>query len=237
MGISQPYQDPARVDQAEQNLVDSPDLYTYAARRAGGGPIVASELMNSVSGTVSNNVVNFQGTAGRDATAIRAVNVVASAYPPWRAQVKGRAIDSAIDQIRSREASFGKTDELDRQLQQLQVLKTLNAGETLFVDQADGATKTTPRPVKDSILGGVMGLVIALLVVGARELFDTSVRSESDVEDVLEAPVLATIESMPRQLGCRCSAGTEAASTTSTNSSRRTSRRSSTATTAPSTWP
>ena len=65
LGISQPYQDPTRVDQAEQNLVDSPDLYTYAARRAGGGPIVASELMNSVSGTVSNNVVDFQGTAGR----------------------------------------------------------------------------------------------------------------------------------------------------------------------------
>ena len=200
LGVSQPYQDPTRVDQAEQNLVDSPDLYTYAARRAGGGPLVASELMNSVSGTVSNNVVNFKGTAGRAANAVRAVNVVASAYPPWRAQVKGRAIDSAINQIRGREASFGKSAELDRQLQQLQVLKTLNAGETLFVDQADGATKTTPRPVKDSILGGVIGLVIALLVVGARELFDTSVRSESDVEDVLEAPVLATIESMPRQL-------------------------------------
>jgi len=59
LGISQPYQDPTRVDQAEQNLVDSPDLYTFAARRAGGGPLVAGELMDSVSGTVSNNVVNF----------------------------------------------------------------------------------------------------------------------------------------------------------------------------------
>ena len=39
LGISQPYQDPTRIDQAEQNLVDSPDLYTYAARRAGGGPL------------------------------------------------------------------------------------------------------------------------------------------------------------------------------------------------------
>jgi Mrp family chromosome partitioning ATPase len=200
LGISQPYQDPTRVDQAEQNLVDSPDLYTFAARRAGGGPLAAGELMNSVSGTVSNNVVNFSGTAGSAGAAVRAVNVVASAYPPWRAQVKGRAIDAAINQIRGREASIGKTAELDRQLQQLQVLKTLNAGETLFVDQADSGTKTTPRPVHDSILGGVIGLVIALLVVGARELFDTSVRSESDVEDVLEAPVLATIESLPRQL-------------------------------------
>src|SRR4029453_11081848 len=110
-----------------------------------------------------------------DAT-VRAVNVVASAYPPWRAQVKGRAIDSAIDQIRTREAGIGKTAELDRQRQQLQVLKTLNAGETLFVDEADSATKTTPRPVRDSILGGVIGLVIAVLIRGGGELFDTGVR-------------------------------------------------------------
>jgi Mrp family chromosome partitioning ATPase len=200
LGISQPYQDPARVDQAEQNLVDSPDLYAYAARRAGGGARVATELSNTVSGTVTNNVVVFKGTAGNADGAVSAVNAVANAYPSWRAQVNGRAIDAAIQQIRSREAQSGKTDELDRQLQQLQVLKTLNAGETLFVDQSDSANKTTPRPIRDSLLGGVIGLVIALLIVGARELFDTTVRSESDVEDALDAPVLATIESLPRRL-------------------------------------
>jgi Mrp family chromosome partitioning ATPase len=200
LGISPPYQDPARVDQAEQNLVDSPDLYAYAARRAGGGPTASADLMNAVSGTVSNNVVVFKGTAGKADDAVKSVNVVASAYPSWRARVQGRAIDAAIQQIRNREAQIGKTAELDRQLQQLQVLKTLNSGEALFVDEATSATKTTPRPVRDSLLGGVIGLVIALLIVGARELFDTSVRSESDVEDVLEAPVLATIESLPRQL-------------------------------------
>jgi len=44
LGISPPYQDPARVDQAEQNLVDSPDLYAYAARRAGGGPTASADI-------------------------------------------------------------------------------------------------------------------------------------------------------------------------------------------------
>jgi Mrp family chromosome partitioning ATPase len=200
LGISQPYQDPIRVDQAEQNLVDSPDLYAYAARRAGGGALTAAGLRNTVSGTVSNNVVAFKGTSGDADNAVRAVNVVASAYPSWRALVKGRAIDVAIQVIRDREARNGKTAELDRQLQQLQVLKTLNAGETLFVDQSNGANKTTPRLLRDSILGGVIGLVVALLIVGGRELFDTTVRSESDVEDALEAPVLATIESLPRRL-------------------------------------
>src|SRR4029453_19375377 len=89
---------------------------------------------------------------------------------------------------------------LDQQLQRLQVLKTLSSGDTLFVEPGGGAVKTTPKPVSDSLLGAALGLVVALLVVGGRELFDTTVRSESDVEDALEAPVLATIESMPRRL-------------------------------------
>lgn len=200
LGISAPYQDPARVDQAEQNLVDSPDLYVYAAERAGGGAALASALSDTVSGTVSNNVIDFKAKAGNTDAAVRSVNAVASAYPSWRARVNGGAIDTAIRQIRAREERSGKTAELDKQLQQLQVLKTLNSGETLFVDEATGATKTTPRPVRDSILGGAIGLVVALLVVGGRELFDTTVRSESDVEDALDTPVLATIESLPRRL-------------------------------------
>jgi len=200
LGISPPYQDPTRVDQAEQNLVDSPDLYAYAAKLAGGGPRAATVLSDTVSGSVSNNVVVFKGTAGNPDTAVNAVNAVASAYPAWRAKVNGRAIDAAIRQIRSREASSGKTADLDRQLQQLQVLKTLSAGDTLFVDRSTRATKTTPRPVRDSVLGAAIGLVVALLIVGGRELFDTTVRSEADVEDALEAPVLATIESLPRRL-------------------------------------
>jgi Mrp family chromosome partitioning ATPase len=200
LGISQPYQDPTRVDQAEQNLVNSPQLYDYAAQRAHGAVGTGGELMAQTSGTVSNNVIGFTSGAANSDRAVQAVNAVASAYPSWRAQVRGKAIDTAISQIRAREEQSGKTAELDRQLEQLQVLKTLSAGETLFVDQAGGATKTTPRPVKDSLLGAAMGLVIALLIVGARELFDTTVRSESDVEDALDAPVLAKIESMPRRL-------------------------------------
>lgn len=200
LGISPPYRDPSRVDAAEQNLVDSPDLYVYAAQRAGGGPTAAAGLSDAVAGSVANNVVEFKASAGKADDAVKSVNAVATAYPSWRARVNGRAIDAAIQQIRSREAGDGTTAELNRQLQQLQVLKTLNAGETLFVDQASSAAKTTPRPVRDSVLGAAIGLLIALLIIGARELFDTTVRSEADVEDALNAPVLATIESLPRRM-------------------------------------
>ncbi len=200
LGINPVYEDPARQDQAEQNLVNSPQLYAYASQRARGRAGTAADLMRNVSATVSNNVVDFSATASRRDSAIASVTAVTDAYPHWRAKVSSDAINAGITQIQSQIARFGTTPALVRQLQQLQALKNLSSSDTLFVEPAAGATKTTPRPVKDSLLGALLGLVVALLIVGARELFDTTVRSEAEVEDALEVPVLATIETIPRRL-------------------------------------
>jgi Mrp family chromosome partitioning ATPase len=200
LGINPVYQDPNRKDQAEQNLVNSPQLYAYAANSVAGRAGTASELMSDTTASVANNVVDFTAKTSDAARSQLMVNTVATAYPRWRAQVSGQAVESAIAQVRDQIQRFGSTPDRAKQLQQLQTVRSLSAGETLFVEQATDATKTTPHPAKDSLLGGVIGLVIALLIVGARELFDTTVRSESDVEDALEAPVLATIDSLPRSL-------------------------------------
>jgi Mrp family chromosome partitioning ATPase len=200
LGINPAYQDPARQDQAEENVANSPQLYDYAARQVNGGPKLANQLEKSTSASVANNVVSFTSGAGTGVAARFMVNTVASAYPAWRARVAGAAVDTAIRQVKDQIARFGSTATLQNQLQQLQVLRTVSASDTLFVDKATDAVKTSPKPVSDTLLGAAIGLVVALLLVGARELFDTTVRSESDVEDALDAPVLATIDSLPRRL-------------------------------------
>lgn len=200
LGLNVPYQDPVRQDQAEQNLVNSPQLYEYVADQAKGRLGTASELRSETSASVSNNVVSFSASTGNAERSKAVVNAVASAYPTWRSQVSGRAVDNAIAEVQAQIARNGRTADLTNKLQQLQVLKTLNSGDTLFVDQAGGATKTTPKPVSDTLLGAMIGLIVALLIVGGRELLDTTVRTESDVEEALHAPVLATIESLPRRL-------------------------------------
>jgi Mrp family chromosome partitioning ATPase len=200
LGLNLGYQDPARQDQAEQNLVNSPQLYRYTAQRTGGRLGTAGQLMAETSASVANNVVSFTASTDNATRSRRVVNAVASAYPPWRAQVSVQAVDAAIAQVQSQIDRVGRTPDLSKQLQQLQVLKTLGSGDTLFVERATSSTKTAPKPVIDTLLGAMIGLIIALLVVGARELFDTTVRTESDVEDALDAPVLAAIESLPRRL-------------------------------------
>jgi Mrp family chromosome partitioning ATPase len=53
--------------------------------------------------------------------------------------------------------------------------------------------------LKDAFFGAAIGLVIALLLVAAREAVDTTIRSEADVEDILGAPILASVRSLPRR--------------------------------------
>jgi Mrp family chromosome partitioning ATPase len=200
LGISRPYEDPTRRDQAEQNLVNSPQLYEAAAKRSGGSSGSGTAIMNQTSATASNNVVTFSATTGNAEQSMRIVNLVAGVYPTWRAEVSQKAVDAAISQVRDQIVREGSSPELSRQLQQLQVVKSLSSGDALFVERATDAVKIRPKPVSDALLGAAIGLVIALLIIGARELFDTTVRSEEDVEDALDTRVLATIESLPRSL-------------------------------------
>ena len=64
LGISRPYEDPARLDQAEQNLVDSSQLYDAVSRSSRGRLGSGSEIKSQISANVSNNVVTFSGTSG-----------------------------------------------------------------------------------------------------------------------------------------------------------------------------
>ena len=58
----------------------------------------------------------------------------------------------------------------------------------MLVQRATGATKTSPAPVRDTLLGAMIGLMLALLLVGIREALDTKIRSEEDIEELLDTP-------------------------------------------------
>ena len=198
-GISA-YVDPSTIDQTEQALADSPQLYTYAAQRDHKAAGSAAELAAASSASKSGSTITFTAVTPRSATAIAMVNAVARAYPTWRAQVSNSAIELGIKQLNSQlKLQSPRDPDLVAQLNRLRILKTLTSGNVLLVEQAHTATKIRPQPVRDSLLGGFIGLFVALLVIGARESLDSKVRSEDEIEEVLEVPVLGTIEALPRK--------------------------------------
>jgi Mrp family chromosome partitioning ATPase len=201
-GTQPSFVDPQRVEQTARALAESPELYDRAAASSGGRLGRGSELAasSSVSGG-DNNILTFSASSDHPRRAVDIANAVARAYIGWRSDVLGRAIREAIGELREKlGAGIPAENEpaLRRQLDTLELMQTLNTDATL-VDRARSAGKTRPTPFRDGLLGASIGLVVALLLVAAREAIDTTVRSEADVEDILGTPVLATVRSLPRR--------------------------------------
>ena len=199
-GIQSVYVDPERRDDAEGNVANSPPLYTFAASRSGGLG-TGGDLEAATSASARNNIVRFVAKRkiprGRAAIA----NAVASSYPEWRASITSKAIDTALADLRAAESRrSGSRRRVRRRARRLQLQKTLISSRHAPRQPRDIRVKTTPNLSRDSMLGGAIGLVVALLVAAVREALNTRVRSEGDVEDMLGAPVLATIHALPRGL-------------------------------------
>ena len=209
LGVQTPYTDPQRVIDTATALAGSPELYDRVVAEGDVDKTAkALRQATNVTGGADTDVFTFTVVADTPDEAITLVNKVAAAYVQWRGEISGQAIRQAIDQIQAQlDAPAGTLDavtgteraELGSQLNRLKVLDTLNSGGATIVERAETAVKTSPRPIRDALFGAALGLVIALLLAGVREAFNTRIRSEADVEDALGRPVLASIQSLPKR--------------------------------------
>ena len=196
----QGYVDPALVDDTERRLASSSQFFAHVAAETDGSLGSASELRSATDVSKADATVTFNVVGSDDNLVVRIANALAGRYRDWRAEVSGNAIRSAITQVEAQLSSEQTRDpSLVDELNRLKVLETLTSGNVLIVERARGAVKTRPSPIRDAIIGGFIGLFVALLVVAAREAIDTRVRSEGEIEDLLNVPVVGTVEVLPRR--------------------------------------
>ncbi len=202
-GTQPSYIDPRRVIETALALARSPELYDRTAQRLGEPRTEGKNLQaaTTVSGGDETDVIVFTSTMSRSAEAISTVNAVSAEYIEWRTEIAGEAVRRAIAQIEAQLPTITGRPKaaLQEQLNRLGILETLNSGGATRIERASEAPKVSPRPVRDAMFGGALGLVIALMLAGAREAFNTRIRSEADVEEALDRPVLATIQTLPKR--------------------------------------
>ena len=198
----QGYVDPDVLNQTEEALANSTQLFNRAEAVTGGAFGTGDELQSATSVSKDGGTVTFTATGVDARRTVNISNAVASAYPRWRADVSSAAITQAIRQVESQLKSTTRRDpSLVDLLNKLKVAKTATGGNVLLVERADNATKTRPRPVRDSLLGAFIGLFFGLILVAAREAIDTRVRSEGEVEEILSVPLVGAVETLPRRAG------------------------------------
>jgi polysaccharide biosynthesis transport protein len=195
--------DPERVIETALSLAESPEVYERAAEKLPDDR-TAEELQDAttVAADADSDVIAFTTTLDDETDSVAAVNTIATEYIAWRSEIFAKDIQEAVARIQARLRSGNAPQAgLREQLTRLQTLEALHSGGAVLVEEATSAPKVSPRPVRDTLLGASFGLVVALLISGLREAFNTRIRSEADVEDSLRRPVLATIESLPKRAG------------------------------------
>lgn len=84
--------------------------------------------------------------------------------------------------------------------QKLNTMMALQAANTTAVRLAGSAVKVQPKPVRNTILGLLLGTVLGFGLAFLWEALDTRVRTAEEIAERLELPLLARLPEPPRKL-------------------------------------
>ncbi|MBO1222037.1 YveK family protein [Staphylococcus nepalensis] len=71
----------------------------------------------------------------------------------------------------------------------------MNVDNVSILSTADDTAKqVAPKTMVNLIIGLIIGLLLALLIIFVKEIFDKRIKTEEDVENELEIPVLGSIQ-------------------------------------------
>ncbi|WP_105993037.1 Wzz/FepE/Etk N-terminal domain-containing protein [Staphylococcus simulans] len=71
--------------------------------------------------------------------------------------------------------------------------KIMSIDNVSTLSKAEEAKKVAPKPIMNAIISIILGLILAVIIIILIAIFDRKIKSEEDVEEYLELPVLGSI--------------------------------------------
>ena len=144
------------------------------------------------------NVINVSATQPTAEQARDLANAFAQQFVEWRRSTQQNLIDEAIDVINGQlaDADPGTQSfaDLNDRLSQLSVLRALSTGGVEVGDLAQAPQSPgSPRPLRNSVLAFIAGLVLGVGVALLVDALDVKVHSVAEIEALTDIPVIATI--------------------------------------------
>jgi capsular exopolysaccharide synthesis family protein len=178
---------------------------TAVARRAAHllhkPPLAAKGLLGHVTVAPANpeetggNFFAITATAPLADEAANIANAFARALKQFRtatalAEIKltTKTLETLSETSKEPEGAYAK------ELQRLQLLQANLANATQIVEPATPpAAPTSPRPTRNAVMALILALLIAAALAPMLDRFDRRIRNPGELEDLLEAPVLAVV--------------------------------------------
>ncbi|QTN10584.1 Wzz/FepE/Etk N-terminal domain-containing protein [Mammaliicoccus vitulinus] len=108
-------------------------------------------------------------------------------------QAESQILNIAVEN-ESREAAGKVANEIANVFSK-DVNKIMNVDNVSILSKADhNGNKVSPKPLINAVVGVFLGLIIALIIIFLKEILDKRIKTEEDVEELLDLPVLGTIQ-------------------------------------------
>ncbi|MGP5095411.1 Wzz/FepE/Etk N-terminal domain-containing protein [Staphylococcus equorum] len=108
-------------------------------------------------------------------------------------QAESQILNIAVEN-ESREAAGKVANEIANVFSK-DVNKIMNVDNVSILSKADhNGNKVSPQPLINAVVGVFLGLIVALIIIFLKEILDKRIKTEEDVEELLDLPVLGTIQ-------------------------------------------
>jgi polysaccharide biosynthesis transport protein len=201
------YYQPERVLQTQAELARVPAVAERVIETSGANESVQDFLASSsVSSEPNSDILTFKVVDEDPGMAQKLATSYAHGFTQYRAELDTTAIASALSSVTQRIASLEAAGDRSSALytnliekeQQLRTAQALQTSTLSVVREADGATQTQPKPVRNGILALLVGLVLGIGLAFLWDALDVRVRTAEEIGKVLELPLLARLPASAR---------------------------------------
>lgn len=202
--------DPTRFLATQARIARSPDLADRVANAAEvpGTSAGGFRGQSSADPEPDADILELSVSSPNAGDAVGLTNVYADQFTRYKAELDRatinetlRPIQAKIDKLKAQGATdTARYDALVTKQLDLETEGELLANNARVLQKADSAVKILPRPRRNAILGGLLGVVLGLGLAFFAEALDKRVRSEQEVEEALGLPLLGRLPRPGRRL-------------------------------------